>query len=409
MANEIEVHGATGKIFYGLIRNSAGWVYYPSGGVFQAYNATNYANYATSISFSEQGLTGVYLGNFPLLAGGQYRVDVRKQIGGSPAVSDTAYGTCVMNWSGTAEIFTVDPTSLLNSIKSKTDGLPSDPADASDIAALFTALTNLVNAIKAKTDNLPADPADESNTQGRFSNIDSALNIIASYIDTEVAAIKAKTDALDNAAIASIKSTVDLYIADIATNVTDIESSTNYISAIKSVTDKLLSMIADPDNNNVYEFSQEALTNIPESTGGFSDDDRTLLNSIESQITAGAELSTHSPDKRGRFYIYKGFDFKTINLQQVTIPVYGLPSMVAWEDKPPVLVKTNSVGELIEFLSGKWSTTDTEGKYIFTFEFDSSLTSSLERSPIPVELKLMAFEETTEAETFAGVYDMYVR
>ena len=44
-----------------------------------------------------------------------------------------------------------------------------------------------IAAIKAKTDNLPADPADDS-------DIDTQLATIAGYLDTEVAAIKAKTD-----------------------------------------------------------------------------------------------------------------------------------------------------------------------------------------------------------------------
>jgi len=92
-------------------------------------------------------------------------------------------------------------------IKAKTDNLPSDPADASDIAASFAsvnaALTTItgyidteVAAIKAKTDNLPVDPADASDIAASFSNITTLLNTLASYVDTEVAAIKAKTDNL---------------------------------------------------------------------------------------------------------------------------------------------------------------------------------------------------------------------
>ena len=92
-------------------------------------------------------------------------------------------------------------------IKAKTDNLPSDPADASDIAASFAsvnaALVTIagyidteVAAIKAKTDNLPVDPADASDIAASFSNITTLLNTLASYVDTEVAAIKAKTDNL---------------------------------------------------------------------------------------------------------------------------------------------------------------------------------------------------------------------
>ncbi len=92
-------------------------------------------------------------------------------------------------------------------IQAKTDNLPSDPADASDITSSFSsissALTTIagyidteVAAIKAKTDNLPADPADASDITASFASIASTLTTIAEYIDTEVAAIKAKTDNL---------------------------------------------------------------------------------------------------------------------------------------------------------------------------------------------------------------------
>lgn len=53
-----------------------------------------------------------------------------------------------------------------------------------------------VAAIKAKTDNLPADPADASDIAASFTAISTTLTTIANYIDTEVAAIKAKTDNL---------------------------------------------------------------------------------------------------------------------------------------------------------------------------------------------------------------------
>lgn len=53
----------------------------------------------------------------------------------------------------------------------------------------------IIDAIKAKTDNLPADPADDS-------DIDAQLATIAGYLDTEIAAIKAVTDTLTLGAIA---------------------------------------------------------------------------------------------------------------------------------------------------------------------------------------------------------------
>jgi hypothetical protein len=109
-------------------------------------------------------------------------------------------------------------------IKAKTDNLPASPAATGDIpsagaiadavwdeatAGHVTAgsfgkldqdiagyLDTEIAAIKAKTDNLPADPADASDIAARFTTVDSTLSTIAGYLDTEIAAIKAKTDTL---------------------------------------------------------------------------------------------------------------------------------------------------------------------------------------------------------------------
>ncbi len=56
-----------------------------------------------------------------------------------------------------------------------------------------------VAAIKAKTDNLPSDPADASDIASSFSTVNSKLDAIDDYIDTEMAAVKAVTDKLDTA------------------------------------------------------------------------------------------------------------------------------------------------------------------------------------------------------------------
>ena len=61
--------------------------------------------------------------------------------------------------------------------------------------AIVNSATNSA-AIKAKTDNLPSDPADASDISDAFSTVNSTLSTIAGYIDTEIAAIKAKTDNL---------------------------------------------------------------------------------------------------------------------------------------------------------------------------------------------------------------------
>jgi len=79
-------------------------------------------------------------------------------------------------------------------IKAKTDNLPIDPADASDIAASFSTLTGLINTLTSYVDTLPSDPADASDISASFVTVNNTLATIAGYVDTEVAAIKAKTD-----------------------------------------------------------------------------------------------------------------------------------------------------------------------------------------------------------------------
>jgi hypothetical protein len=104
MSNEIHVPGSTGLTLYCLVRNAAGQVWRPASSAFEAYNASNYANYATTAALTEQGATGYYLGSFPAAPAGLYRVDVRRQTGGSPAVADPAYASGELRWSGTAEV-----------------------------------------------------------------------------------------------------------------------------------------------------------------------------------------------------------------------------------------------------------------------------------------------------------------
>lgn len=122
------------------------------------------------------------------------QADVRTAVGMASANLDT-------------QLSTIDDflDTEIAAIKAKTDNLPSDPADASDIAAAFATVNSTlatiatyidteVAAIKAKTDNLPTDPADASDIAASFASIASTLSTMSAYIDTEVAAIKAVTD-----------------------------------------------------------------------------------------------------------------------------------------------------------------------------------------------------------------------
>jgi hypothetical protein len=62
------------------------------------------------------------------------------------------------------------------------------------IASILTAVDTEVAAIKAKTDLIPADPATETTLATRASQ--ASVNTIDDFLDTEIAAIKAKTDPL---------------------------------------------------------------------------------------------------------------------------------------------------------------------------------------------------------------------
>lgn len=141
---------------------------------------------------------------------------------------------------------------LVDAIKAKTDNLPADPADASDIAASFSTVNSTLStiagyldtevaAIKAKTDNLPADPADASDIAASFSSISSTLTTIASYIDTEVAAILADTNELQ-------------------TDLTNGGRLDLLIDAIKAKTDSLTFTVAGQVDANIQYVNDVAVT-----------------------------------------------------------------------------------------------------------------------------------------------------
>jgi hypothetical protein len=116
---------------------------------------------------------------------------------------------------------------------------------ATQVGTVDDFLDTEIAAIKAKTDNLPASPANEA-----------TLTTIATYIDTEVAAIKAKTDNLPSdpadasdiatsfATVNSTLSTIAGYIdTEVAAIVTSLSTLTGYVdtevAAIKAKTDNL--------------------------------------------------------------------------------------------------------------------------------------------------------------------------
>jgi cell division protein ZapA (FtsZ GTPase activity inhibitor) len=163
-------------------------------------------------------------------------------------------------------------------------GAPAGASIAADIAAIKTVVDAIstyvdteVAAIKAKTDNLPASPANEA-----------TLATIASYVDTEVAAIKAKTDNLpsDPADASDIAASFSSIVTQLNTIAAYVDTE---VAAIKAKTDNLPS---DPA-------SESTLTTILNRIGAFTGSG---VNTILGFFKALAKKDASNPSDLGGTY-----------------------------------------------------------------------------------------------------------
>lgn len=149
-------------------------------------------------------------------------------------------------------------------------GLASANLDT-QLAAIDDAIDTEVAAIKAKTDNLPADPADASDIAAAFATVNSALTTIDDFLDTEIAAIKAKTDNLpadpaDASDIAASFVTVNAAIADLPTNaelataLADLPTNAELSTALGTADDAVLAAIAGLNDISPAEVGTEVDT-----------------------------------------------------------------------------------------------------------------------------------------------------
>lgn len=99
-------------------------------------------------------------------------------------------------------------------------GLASANLDT-QLSTIDDFLDTEIAAIKAKTDNLPADPADASDIASAFSTVNSTLSTIAGYIDTEVSTILSRLGTPSDLGSG----------ASVAANLVDIEAQTDDIGA----------------------------------------------------------------------------------------------------------------------------------------------------------------------------------
>lgn len=125
-------------------------------------------------------------------------------------------------------------------------GLASANLDT-QLSTIDDFLDTEIAAIKAKTDNLPSDPADESSIQATLTTIagyiDTEVASILAAVDTEVAAIKAKTDNLPgDPADASDIATSFTTVNSLLTTIDDFLDTE--VAAIKAKTDSLTFTVA---------------------------------------------------------------------------------------------------------------------------------------------------------------------
>lgn len=178
-----------------------------------------------------------------------------KVIGGG-ATAITGIGVWAAGASGGAILlssgYTVPPTAaqVRTEIDSNSTKLADIVADTNELQTDWAnggRLDLLIDAIKAKSDNLPSDPADASDIAASFSTTNGKIDAVDDYIDTEVASIKAKTDNLPS-------------------DPADASDLAAFLTAIKGVTDKVDTGLEQ--DGLVYRFTTNMLEQAPAGGGG---------------------------------------------------------------------------------------------------------------------------------------------
>lgn len=151
---------------------------------------------------------------------------------------------------------------VTTTVTGRIDAAVTTRASQTSVDTIDDFLDTEVAAIKAKTDNLPSDPADASDISGAFSTVNTTLGTIAGYLDTEIAAIKAKTDNLPAAPAATGDIPTATQNADALLNrnmasvtVTNSRSPINALRAIRngfSIEGTTLSVLAEDDTTVAY-------------------------------------------------------------------------------------------------------------------------------------------------------------
>lgn len=273
MANELRADAYTGQTLYAVLW-SAATVWNTSGSpAFEAYNTAHWANYV--LTLTETGATGHYVGNMPSSpapAAGLYDVEIRLQLGGSPAVSDLVIGSGALSWSGTAELAAGNVVVGVNGDKA---GYALTTAEHSAIsgtdvpAGLVTG--HLTTARADKLDDLDAAI---SSRMATFTDPTTALTEIAGDTDTLITnvALQATATALSTAqtAITEIATDTDTIITTQGAQATSsaLATAQTAITEIAVDTDSLLTSQALQATASALSTAQTALNAIASGLSG---------------------------------------------------------------------------------------------------------------------------------------------
>ena len=134
MAKEIIWVDETGRTEYANLTNSVGQWYNTVGAAFEAFNAANWTDY--DLAGTEFGTSGMYSADMPAVAAGAYSLSARHRAGGSPAQTDAVVAAGEIQWDGSA-VVTMSSRATQASVDTVDDFLDTEVA-----------------AIKGKTDSL---------------------------------------------------------------------------------------------------------------------------------------------------------------------------------------------------------------------------------------------------------------
>lgn len=177
MASELQIsYGVSGLTLYSVIRTTVGTVW--NGAAFVAFVGANWSTYA--VTMTEQGTSGYYVGNFPIVALGVYNVETRVQAGGSPALTDLPAGSGIEEWTGTAV------TSIASRLAPTTPGNSLDVTATGGAGIDWANVENPTTAVNLSATNIDVDQIVAS-VSGAVGSVTGAVGSVTGNVGGNVA------------------------------------------------------------------------------------------------------------------------------------------------------------------------------------------------------------------------------